>query len=127
MANSSRVSFPREGFWGMGGFFYPPENINAFDLKKTFVEILSEIPMAEKLEQEVIKEVATLEEKIKYLYGQLGKKAEASFSETVSGAQNKIEVIMSFLAILEMVKRKVVQVEQGKLFEEIKIRKISEV
>jgi len=125
MADSPRVSFSREGFWGVGNFFYPPENINAFDLKKTFVKMLSEIPIAEKLEQEVIKEVVILEEKIKGLCNQLEEKAETSFSETVSSAQNKVEIIMSFLAILEMVKRKVVKVEQGKLFEDIRIRKIS--
>ncbi len=65
-----------------------------------------------------------MEEKIKHLYSQLEKKAEASFSETVSASRNKIEIIMSFLAMLEMVKRKVIQVEQGRLFEEIKIKKI---
>jgi len=119
--DSPKMIFSREGFWGIKGFFYPPENINAFDLKKTFIEILNEIPTTEKLEQEVIEEIVTLEEKIKHLHSQLEKKAEASFSETVSVSQNKIEIIMSFLAILEMVKRKVIQVEQGKLFEDIKI------
>jgi len=119
--DSSIIIFSREGFWGVKGFFHPPKNINVFDLKKTFVEILSEIPTAEKLEQEVIGEIVTLEEKIKHLYGQLEKKAEASFLETVSDTQSKVEIIMSFLAMLEMVKRKIIQAEQGKLFEDIKI------
>jgi len=121
MANSSRTSFSREGFLEIGSFFYPPENVNAFDLKKTFIEILSDIPIAEKLEREVIREVITLEEKIKHICEQLEKKEKTYFSKTVSGSRDKVEIIMSFLAILEMVKRKVIQVEQGKLFEDIKI------
>ena len=121
MANSSRINISREGFLGIGGFFRPPENINTFDLKKTFVGVLSQIPTIEKLEQEVVKEVITLEEKIKHLQSSLRKKAEVSFLEVTLTNQDKIEIIVSFLAILEMVKQKIIQVEQKELFRNIKI------
>ncbi len=124
IAQSSRMIFSREGFRGIKGFFYPPEDVNAFDLKKIFTEMLKDIPVAEKLEKEVVEEIITLEEKIKHLQVRLEMKAETFFSEVVSGSQNKVEIIMSFLAILEMIKRRVIQAKQDELFKDIKMKKI---
>ena len=52
----------------------------------------------------------------------LRQKIETSFSELTANAENKIEVIVSFLAVLEMVKQRIINVEQGELFKEIKLK-----
>ncbi len=122
LANSPRFSFSRVSFWGVGAFFYPPKDLNIFDLKKAFARILSEIPLVEKLEEEMVREVITLEEKIGHLQEVLRKKIETTFSEITNGAKDKIDVIVSFLAMLELVKQRIVQVEQGELFKDIKIK-----
>ncbi|GBE17098.1 segregation and condensation protein A [bacterium BMS3Abin15] len=122
LANSKRACFSREGYLGIQSFFYPPKNINIFDLKKTFVKTLGEIPIIEKLEEEMVKEVITMEEKINHLQEVLREKIETSFSEITSNAKDKIEVVVSFLAILELVKQKLIQVEQTELFQDIKLR-----
>ncbi|MFH0969303.1 MAG: segregation/condensation protein A [Patescibacteria group bacterium] len=122
LANSKRVSFAREEFSGMKSFFYPPENINVYDLKKYFARILDEIPIFEKLEEEMVREVITIEEKINHLQNFIREKIETSFSELVSASEDKIEVIISFLAMLEMVKQKIINVEQDKLFDNIKMK-----
>lgn len=123
MFNSPRRIFSRESFSGTRIFFYPPPNANIFDLKKSFQKILDEIPVPEKLEEEIVREVITIEEKISHLQNMLQQKMEASFSEIISGAKNKIEVIVSFLAILELVKQRIINVEQNGLFNEIKLKK----
>jgi len=122
MSERKRISYTREGFSNIVPTFYPPENINAYDLKKYFLQVVSEIPVVEKLQDELVREVVTLEQKINDLGEMIRRKVETSFSEIVSGAEDKIEVIVSFLAILEMVKQKLVEVEQGELFQEIKLR-----
>lgn len=122
MAEFSRISFSREKFSSFRSFFYPPENFNVFDFKKFFVKILDEIPLVEKLEEEMVREVITLEEKINHLHGFIKEKMETSFTELVSTAEDKVEVIVSFLAMLEMVKQRIIQVEQGGLFSEIKLK-----
>lgn len=122
MDKAKRISLSREGYLGVKAFFYPPENLNVFDLKKYFQTILNEIPIIEKLEEELVKEVATLEEKINDLQKFLTAKIETSFSELVSGTEEKVEVIISFLAMLEMVKQRMISVEQGNLFSEIKLK-----
>jgi len=122
MFSSSRRSFSRESFLGTRIFFCPPPNTNVFDLKNAFQKILSEIPALEKLEEEMVREVVTLEEKIAHLQNMLQKKIETNFSEIIGGAKDKIEVIVSFLAMLELVKQRIISVEQSDLFSEIKLK-----
>lgn len=122
MLYSPRVSYCREGCDQIISGFYPPENINIFDLKKYFQIILSEIPVIDKLEEELVAEVVTLEERIAHLQAVITKKMETYFSEVIADSLDKVDIVVSFLAILEMVKQRIIQVEQGELFEEIRIK-----
>lgn len=121
LADANLTGISREGFLGFGAVFYPPQNIVVQDLERAFKKVVGDIPVKEKLEEEMIKEVLTLEEKIVHLQDVLRKKAQVSFKELVVDAKDKIEVVVSFLAILELVKQKLVHVEQEDLFSEIKM------
>ncbi len=112
----------RESFLGQHVFFYPPTNLASEDLRKAFAKVLGEIPIVEKLEEEMIKEVLTLEERIVHLQETLRQKVQTSFAELVANAKDKVEVVVSFLAMLEMVKQRLIHVEQGELFSEIRLR-----
>jgi len=91
-------------------------------MKKYFQMILAEIPVIEKLEKEIVAEVITLEEKINDLQNTLRQRVESSFRELVSTASEKVDVIVSFLAVLEMVKQRIIHAEQNSLFEDIKLK-----
>lgn len=120
--NGPDALFSREGFLGVEKVFYPPENIVAEDLGKIFNKVLGEIPVAEKLEEESVKEVLTLEDKITHLQDTLRQRVEASFSEIISTARDKVEIVVSFLAMLELVKQRMIHVEQDGLFSEINLK-----
>lgn len=120
--NCPKESFSREEFLGRSVIFFPPEDITANDLAKTFSKILGEIPALEKLEEEMVREVITLEEKIIHLQDTLREKVQTSFSEIVANAKDKIEIVVSFLAMLELIKQKLIHVEQGELFSEIRLK-----
>ncbi|OGI17193.1 MAG: hypothetical protein A3J63_04915 [Candidatus Moranbacteria bacterium RIFCSPHIGHO2_02_FULL_40_12b] len=124
ISERGKTCFSRDSFLEITPIFYPPENVNGHDLKKTFSFILNQIPLIEKLEQEMIREVITLEEKINHLRGVIKEKMEASFSEIASSAKDKIDVIISFLAMLELVKQRIIEVEQSGLFHDIKIKNL---
>lgn len=121
LAGKGNIAYSREGFQSIGQIFYPPENFNVFDFKKHFLAVLAEIPVIEKLQEEFVGEIITLEEKINDLQNTLRKRVETSFSDLVSGAGDKVEVIVSFLAMLEMVKQRIIDVDQGELFSEIRL------
>lgn len=124
LVDLERFCFSKEAYVGYEKVFCPPENIGADDLQKSFQKVLGGIPILEKLEEEVVREILTLEDKIIHLQETLKKKVESSFSEIVSSSTDKIEVVVSFLALLELVKQKIVHVEQGELFEEIRMKHI---
>lgn len=118
--NSS--SYTRDGFSGQGVVFYPPENLTGEDLAKIFSRVLGEIPVQEKLEEEMVKEILTLEDRIEHLQNTLRERVQTSFSALVADSKDKIEVVVSFLAMLELVKQRIIHVEQGELFSEIHLK-----
>lgn len=95
---------------------FTPPKINGYDLRKLYIKVLDQIPKHEELAQEVVQEVISLEEKISHLHETLEKRIQVAFHETIADAKDKIDVIVTFLALLEMVKQKVVSVQQDDLF-----------
>lgn len=120
---AKRTMFSREYMSDLSAMFMPPKNINTYDLRKKFLELVDQIVLPEKLAEEAVQGIVTLEEKIAQLEHCLREKIEMSFSEIKGNSGDKVEIIVSFLALLELVKQKIVNVEQNKLFEEIKISK----
>ena len=51
-------------------------------------------------------------------------RVELSFGAMASKSGSRVEIIVTFLAVLEMMKQKVIIVEQMGMFEEIKLRRV---
>ena len=113
----------REFYSGRQAVFYPPLKVSTLTLMRVFEEVVAAIPKIEKLVEEKIRKIISLEEKMKELQSLLQEKIERAFSELISAGKDKIEVIVSFLAVLELAKQKFLSLSQDKLFGEIKIRK----
>lgn len=124
IAAEKRFIFSREGFIGLDPIFYPPPKLNAGILRDAFAAFLETLPQIGKLAEEKIKKIISLEGKIKEIQSLLSEKIENAFSAIVKGSREKVEVIVSFLAILELAKQKFVELDQKKLFEDIVIKKL---
>lgn len=114
-------SFTREKFAGAPEIFAPPRGVTAGTLRTHFVSILGELPKREEMIQEAIEEILSLEERIVSLRDSLRDRAERTFRELVAEAGNRMEVIVSFLAMLELVKQRAVVVKQEDVFADIRI------
>jgi segregation and condensation protein A len=66
----------------------------------------------------------TLEQKREHIMKHLRKGGKVSFKKIMSTAKSKIEVIVTFLAILEMVKQKEVSVAQSSNFADFTIMSV---
>ncbi len=121
--DKKQFSFSRKGFEGVKQGFFPPSDVDGAILEKTMSRILAEMPKPEKLAEESIKEVMTLEQKIVELKSSLQHRIETSFKMLTEKAKDKTEVIVTFLAILELFKEKIITVEQKEIFGEIMISK----
>lgn len=115
--------FAREGYRGVTPLFYPPPSLQGTVLARTFAAFLAALPKIEKLAEDSIKKIISLEEKIKHIQATLQHAVERAFSDVVKGAKEKVEVIVSFLAILELARQKFVDLEQVKAFADITIKR----
>lgn len=93
--------------------FSPPSNIGSDALFAIFQEVMAKVneetPQKAELKQEP---KVTLEEKHLFITKHLSKNGKVSFRKILSASRTKIEIIVTFLALLEMVKQKEVQVKQ---------------
>ena len=115
--------YSRESFSGLSVVFYPPSGLTAEDLHKHFSNVLGEIPILEILPEKELEAVITLEEKILELQRTLGDRVESSFSQMIREGADRVDIIVSFLAVLEMVKQRFIFVEQEKFFSDIRINR----
>lgn len=90
-----------------------------FDLISVFSQALKEIP--KDLFYEVIKDEFTVEEKIHNLLHLLLEKPAIALSELFLKAKNRIEIIVTFLAILELIRLKEIVAVQKSIFGEIQV------
>lgn len=123
LENRREMFFSRDSYLGVKTVFCPPENLLSQDLMNVFENVLNKLPKFEKLAQETIKKVISIRDKIEHLKKSLVYRIEMTFHEATSGFANKVEVIVTFLAMLELVRKEIVVIEQTEMFGEIRIRK----
>ncbi len=106
--------------------FYPPENVTAKVLQAHMRRIVDEIRTFYEKQQyaeATLEKVVSLEERIRDLMKLVEGALEKRFHEAVGSAASKMEIIVTFIAMLELIKQQLVAVEQQGLFGEIVIRK----
>jgi len=109
--------------------FSPPLGLKAAMMHEQFLKILTglEEELAksrdEKLGEATLEPKINIEEKIFLIKDMLLNKMRINFSKILSAASTKTEVIVSFLAVLELAKQKELVFEQGELFSEIHIKR----
>ncbi len=118
-------SFNRKALIANLGVFAPPPKLRAPDLARIFEEIIKAIaPAVKPLPERTLVKAVSIEEKIFLITKTLTEKLRARFSSFFSQSAPKVEIIVSFLAMLELMKQRTIQAEQGELFSEIEIAKL---
>ena len=112
----------REAYGIISPLFYPPSSVSVQSLEKALRAALEAIPRMEKLAEEKIKRIVSLENTIARIRAFVEGAIERGFSELVAGAKEKTEVIVSFLAILELARQKVLDLSQENAFGDIILR-----
>lgn len=93
--------------------FAPPRALSVQQLVDAIKNFTSSLPKVEKVPQAVIKKVVSLEEMISTLTKRIRAGLQMNFKEFAGmGKAEKVHVIVSFLAMLELVKQGLIAVEQ---------------
>ena len=95
-----------------------------FDLISAFSKAIKEIPR--ELFYEVIKDEWTVEEKIHDLLHLFLNEAAVRLSSLFAKAKHQIEIVVTFLAILELIRLKEIVIVQKELFGEIQVMRNQE-
>ncbi|MBP9802342.1 segregation/condensation protein A [Patescibacteria group bacterium] len=101
--------------------FQPPLNATLAALQEAFAIALSKIKRVVDLPKVLISKAVSIGEKILHIKDLIKSGAKLKFSQLLQDKKNKMETIVSFLAILELVKQREIEVSQDSLFGEVDI------
>lgn len=96
--------------------------VEPFDLIRAFAEVLAKLPQ-EVREHRVETERVSVMERIYEILDVLKTKDSILFTEIFSGPMSKIDSVVSFLALLEMSKLKILRIFQTSIFEPIRLER----
>lgn len=118
----SRELFTKLSWSPDGKLFFPGENLNADALAAAAKNILNILQEFARETENVKLEIVTLEDKMSELVSRVAETARFGFKE-LTDKKNKMEIIVTFLAILHLLKEQLISVEQENAFADIIIAK----
>lgn len=103
--------------------FTAPAKISTDLMHEIFLKLLAALEKVkeEKLPESRLEPKISIDDKILQIKKMIFNQAKVNFSKILSAAENKTEVIVSFLAVLELAKQKELVFDQDELFGEINI------
>ncbi len=104
--------------------FIVPQNAGLEDLKNNFLHLLKKLKPLDPLPQTKINRAISVKQQIESIFNLLKSAKKISFSQVVKGAQSRTEVIVSFLALLELLKTEKIFITQNNSFEDMEINKL---
>jgi len=101
-------------------------NITLEDLLLAAEEVLQKEQEKQGLDSVIKAPRVTIREKITLIAHYLSKEKESSFNEILGNKSTRLEIVVTFLALLELIKRYRVSALQDSLFSDIKLRPLTE-
>ena len=120
-ASYGRVKKPLSEFTGE---FVAPKGVTSELLKMLYEAAIHRLEPVLTLPQAAMERVISLEEKIEQLTHRVRQSLRTSFHAFLAEASDRKEMVVAFLALLELVKQRIVKVDQKKLFEEIHLERV---
>lgn len=122
LEKKTRTAYHRPSGLGHFKMFAPPENITVETLALYFADIMAANAKAQALEEKLINPIVSFEEKIKDIKSRLERNITEHF-HALTDKSSKAHIIISFLAVLELIKLNFLTAEQDQMFGEIVLTK----
>jgi segregation and condensation protein A len=94
-------------------------DVSLFDLIASFQYVVARIP--KKFVHEIVKINVTIDEQIEYILDFFSRRSEATFAELIAGMTEKIRIVVTFIALLELIRSRKLVVRQSEPFQELSI------
>jgi len=102
--------------------FYPPQNLQLAAMKEMFSNALLRLEPIISIPKSIIEKTITITEKINEIKLFIKQSIATDFKK-ILGKGSRADVVISFLAMLELIKQRDIEVEQEGLFNSITIKK----
>jgi len=117
--------FTRDGSSAaISGAPLPLHEVGIFQLIHAFQEVIKRVEAQEDL-QEIFGERFSVSDKIEKILERVGDGAPVRFSELFGQIVSRVEIVVTFLALLELIRLNQVRAMQRKMFDEIEIAAIA--
>lgn len=114
------IIFPQSKARAIEPVFSPHESMSLLSLAQAIKDIIKALPKKEAIPKAVVRQVVSLEEMIDSLTKRITQGLRMKFSEFSAGhKEEKVNVIVSFLAMLELVKQGIIHVSQEQTYGDI--------
>jgi segregation and condensation protein A len=124
--NKRRQGFTRTTSFEEKISFYPDPGITSKELHNRILTVLNGLKELDNLPKAKLKEAISIQEKIDHLRTSLSGQIQTKLSDIIRTAKNKSEVIITFLALLELIKQRIFVADQEALFAEVVITKYNQ-
>jgi segregation and condensation protein A len=121
---SKGVFYGKAGYTGVAAVFCPPPNLRLEELEGLFATAVAKMPVKEVLGEKRTLNKISITDKINEIKGRLFERMEITFKSVIVGSKDKVEVIVTFLAMLELVRKNHAVIDQEEMFGEISIKKL---
>ena len=102
----------------------PLAEVSIFDLINAFNDVLKKATARDDF-HEIVEEKFTVSDKIEEILYTLRNRTEMLFSELFAQATSRAEIVVTFLALLELIRLKRLKVRQDQAFGEIHVIKVT--
>lgn len=103
--------------------FSPPKKLTPEQLANFFRQVLGRLEPIINLPQRALAKTISIKERIEKIRNLILNKNWFDFNELLDGQTNKTDIIINFLALLELIKQREVVVDQNDLFQKMMIKK----
>ena len=121
--NKKKQSFTRTLTFEERVSFFPDPGVTTKELHNAILGIVMQLKELDSLPKAKVKEAISIQEKIDHLRDHLSSQVETKLSDLLKTAKNKQEIIITFLALLELIKQRIFSAEQEALFADVVIKK----
>lgn len=104
--------------------FSPPANVTGEGLARAFQNVIDRMEVVIKIPKAAIRSAITLKDKITALSDLLKQHKELHFNELVGNDADRTEIVVTFLAVLELMKQQSIMAHQTSSYSDIMITRI---
>ncbi len=103
--------------------FVPPEGVDADQMRIFFVDVLERLEPVVRIPKTAVQRVVSLREKLAQVQKMIEKGVKLHFKELMSESGDREEVVVTFLALLELVKQRTITIQQDAHFADMTIER----